>query len=309
MPTAVSGGIGRNTISIVSESVDETQCEATISGATCSLQSETCTAPNETRVIDGLPVTRPCWEWSRTYQCQGLLPANDCAALEARPECSLSHDECLSYDADGITCNVYDRWFQCTTPDTGAPPPPAYVCAGDLYCIDGECTSVTREASTEFKDVMVAMNVLGELRDEFDPNSSRSSAARTSNARRRCSGCPIAAAGRALMQALTRYGVFYFYSSSCSACRTFSPVMRALSDNYGLEVLAVSMDGGPNELFPNYVIDSGQYQNGSSEAPCRRSSCSTRNWAADPDRLRRHGGRRSLQRIFYLTQIEPGSDY
>lgn len=36
------------------------------------------------------------------------------------------------------------------------------------------------------------------------------------------------------MAALTqRYGVFYFYSSSCSACRTFSPVMRALSDSYG----------------------------------------------------------------------------
>jgi conjugal transfer pilus assembly protein TraF len=36
--------------------------------------------------------------------------------------------------------------------------------------------------------------------------------------------------------------------------------MRALSDNYGLEVLAVSMDGGPNEVFSNYVVDSGQYQ-------------------------------------------------
>ena len=166
----VTGGRERNTIIVVSETVDETQCQATIGGATCSLQNEVCTAPNETRIINGLSVTRPCWEWSRTYQCQGLLPANDCAALEARPECSFSHDECLSYDPDGTTCNVHDRWFQCTTPDTGAPPPPAYVCAGDLYCIDGECTSVTREASTEFKDAMVAMNVMSELRDEFDPN-------------------------------------------------------------------------------------------------------------------------------------------
>ena len=155
---------------IASETIDEAQCQATIGTASCSLQSETCTAPNETRVINGLSVTRPCWEWSRTYQCQGLLPANDCAALEARPECSFSHDECLSYDTDGTTCNVYDRWFQCTTPNTGAPPPPAYVCAGDLYCIDGECTTVTREASTEFKDAMVAMNVMGELKDGFDPN-------------------------------------------------------------------------------------------------------------------------------------------
>lgn len=160
----------RNNLSVLSETVDETVCQSATSGATCSLDTETCTAPNETRIINGLSVTRACWEWERSYQCQGVAPANDCAALDAQPECSFSHDECLSYDPDGTTCNVHDRWYQCTTPDTGAAPPPAYVCADDLYCIDGECTSVTREASTEFKDAMVAMNVMGELRDEFDPN-------------------------------------------------------------------------------------------------------------------------------------------
>ena len=159
------GGVPR----ILSEAVDETQCQSAISGATCTLDTETCTAPNETRTINGLAITRPCWEWSRTYQCQGVAPANDCTALEARPECVFDHDECLSYDQNGA-CSVYDRWFQCTTPTTGPPPPPAYVCAGDLYCINGECNTVTREASTEFKDAMVAMNVMGELRDGFDPS-------------------------------------------------------------------------------------------------------------------------------------------
>ena len=167
---SIPGGVERNSVRIVSEAVDEAQCQTTIGTGSCSLQSETCTAPNETRVINGLSVTRPCWEWSRTYQCSGRRPANDCSALDGRPECSFSHDECLSYDADGTTCNVYDRWYQCTTPDTGEAPPPAYVCAGDLYCIDGECTTVQREASTEFKDAMVAMNVMGELGNEFDPN-------------------------------------------------------------------------------------------------------------------------------------------
>mgnify|MGYP000672184857 CR=1 FL=1 len=94
---------------------------------------------------------------------------NDCSALEARAECTFDHDECLSTDANGL-CNVYDRWFKCTTTPSGPPPPPAYVCAGDLYCIDGECTSVSREASTEFTDAMVAMNVMGELCDGFNPN-------------------------------------------------------------------------------------------------------------------------------------------
>jgi conjugal transfer pilus assembly protein TraF len=114
------------------------------------------------------------------------------------------------------------------------------------------------------------------------------------------------------MAALTeRYGVFYFYSSSCSACRTFSPVMRALSDTYGLEVLAVSMDGGPNEGFPNYVVDSGQYQRmglqGGAVPALVLFDTQTRKpipigygvMAADD----------VMQRIFYLTQIEPGSDY
>lgn len=170
--SGVSGGIERNTTRIISEAVDETVCQNATNGATCSLASEVCTAPNETRTIGGVAVTRPCWEWNRTYQCQGVAPANDCSALEARPECRFSHDECLSYDDPAETsCNVYDRWYQCTTPANGTAPPPAYVCGGDIYCIDGECTQVEREASTEFKDAMVAMNVLGELRDNFDPDN------------------------------------------------------------------------------------------------------------------------------------------
>lgn len=168
--TTVPGGIERNTVTISNEFIDETICQNATAGATCALDTEVCSAPNETRIINGLSVTRPCWEWQRTYQCEGVAPANDCSALDARPECTFSHDECLSYDADGVTCSVYDRWYQCTTPDTGLPPPPAYVCADDLYCIDGECNTINREASTEFKDAMVAMNVMGELRDEFDPN-------------------------------------------------------------------------------------------------------------------------------------------
>lgn len=55
-----------------------------------------------------------------------------------------------------------------------------------------------------------------------------------------------------LMASLSqRYGLFYFYSSTCSACRVYSPLIRAMSDQYGLEVLAVSMDGGPMNNFRN----------------------------------------------------------
>ncbi|MEM6409973.1 MAG: conjugal transfer protein TraF [Pseudomonadota bacterium] len=114
------------------------------------------------------------------------------------------------------------------------------------------------------------------------------------------------------MEALTqRYGVFYFYSSTCSACRTFSPVMRALSDNYGLEVLAVSMDGGPNEHFPNFVIDQGQYQRMGLQGGTVPALVLFDTHTKQPVPIG-YGVMAAddvMQRIFYLTQIEPGSDY
>jgi thiol-disulfide isomerase/thioredoxin len=86
-----------------------------------------------------------------------------------------------------------------------------------------------------------------------------------------------------------RYGVFYFYASSCGACDIFSPILKAVSDKYGLSVLAVSMDGGPSATFPGYMVDSGQYERSAlaPTAKCLRSSCSIqRDQAAHADRLR-----------------------
>ncbi|MEO1489382.1 MAG: conjugal transfer protein TraF [Pseudomonadota bacterium] len=114
------------------------------------------------------------------------------------------------------------------------------------------------------------------------------------------------------MHALTqRYGVFYFYSASCSACRTFSPVMRALSDRYGLEVLAVSMDGGPNEHFPNFVIDQGQYQRMGLQGGTVPALVLFDTHTKQPIPIG-YGVMAAddvMQRIQYLTQVEPGSDY
>src|SRR3546814_13016802 len=56
-----------------------------------------------------------------------------------------------------------------------------------------------------------------------------------------------------------RYGIFYFYAQSCGACDIFAPILRSLADGSGFNVVAVSMDGGPNRVFPNYVVDVGQH--------------------------------------------------
>jgi conjugal transfer mating pair stabilization protein TraN len=135
--------------------------------------AEVCTSSDPvTRVIDGVSVTQPCWAWSRTFKCHERRPGptKDCSAIESKPECHFDHNECLSENDDG-SCNVWDKVYACKTPEVGTGEHGGSICGGDLYCINGECTQVEREASTEFKDAMVAVQTMGNVRDHFDPDT------------------------------------------------------------------------------------------------------------------------------------------
>lgn len=108
-----------------------------------------------------------------------------------------------------------------------------------------------------------------------------------------------------------RYGVFYFYSSGCAACEVFSPIIRGVSDRFGMTVMAVSIDGGPNAAFPDYLIDTGQFQAmgmaGKQVPALVLFDTVTKQpmpigygvMAADD----------VMDRIFTLTNTEPGSDF
>jgi conjugal transfer pilus assembly protein TraF len=108
-----------------------------------------------------------------------------------------------------------------------------------------------------------------------------------------------------------RYGIFYFYSSSCAACEAFSPIMRGVADRFGLTVMAVSMDGGPSPAFPRFLIDTGQYEalglTGKQVPALVLYDTQTKRpmpigygvMAADE----------VMERIFTLTNIKAGSDF
>lgn len=108
-----------------------------------------------------------------------------------------------------------------------------------------------------------------------------------------------------------RYGVFYFYAQSCAACEIQAPILKSVADMNGIHVQAVSMDGGPNRVFPNYLVDSGQGEKmglTSRATPAlilfdtvtkRPIPIGTGLMAADE----------IAERIFQLTNVKPGSDY
>lgn len=65
------GGKKHNETRIVEEQIDDSACRQTANNSSCSLQNESCIAPDETRTINGMEITRPCWGWHRNYQCAG----------------------------------------------------------------------------------------------------------------------------------------------------------------------------------------------------------------------------------------------
>lgn len=156
---------------IITERRDEAMCDAATANQTCKLASETCVDPDpSTRTVNGVAVTRACWNWERRYACTRFSQGNDCGELASNPRCVLDHEDCLDDPQQGA-CQVKDMVYRCKADSTGPAADKAYVCGGDLYCVNGECTEVDREASTEFKDALVAVHSMGDVRDQFDPNS------------------------------------------------------------------------------------------------------------------------------------------
>jgi len=153
---------------VINEHRDETMCSAATAGKTCELATETCVDPDPTtRIVNGVAVTRACWNWERTYSCHQLSNANDCGDLEGNRSCTFLRDECLDDPQDG-PCKVSQKVYQCPTPSGSSAATPQYICGNDVYCINGDCEPIVREASTEFRDALVGLHALDQAGKEFN---------------------------------------------------------------------------------------------------------------------------------------------
>ena len=116
---------------------------------------------------------------------------------------------------------------------------------------------------------------------------------------------------RVLSSISKRYGVFYFYSSACAACEVFGPIMRSVSDRFGLTVMAVSLDGGPSKAFPNFTVDTGQYRAMGMQGQQVPALVlfDTQTKRPMPIGYGVMAADEVMDRIFTLTSVEPGSDF
>ena len=108
-----------------------------------------------------------------------------------------------------------------------------------------------------------------------------------------------------------RYGLIYLGSERCAACRVFGPLLRAFALRHGIEVLAVSMTGGPLAGWPEAAPDQGRAARLGLNAPVLPAVVlyDTQTRRALPVSYGVVAEDQLAERIFALTTREVGSDY
>ena len=120
-----------------------------------------------------------------------------------------------------------------------------------------------------------------------------------------------AARDAALARLGERYGLIYLGHTDCGGCRVFGPLLRAFSLRHGIDVLAVSMTGGPLEGWPGAVSDNGRAARlGLAGSPVPALVLfDTATKRAMPVGFGVLAEDQIAERIFVLTQLETGNDY
>ncbi|MFA6038256.1 MAG: conjugal transfer protein TraF [Legionellales bacterium] len=65
---------------------------------------------------------------------------------------------------------------------------------------------------------------------------------------------------RSVQSLAAEYGLFFFFRESCPYCHAFAPVLKSFENQYGLTVMAISLDGGTLPDYPMAVNDNGLAQ-------------------------------------------------
>ncbi len=126
----------------------------------CSYASKVCTQGKQTRFIEGIPITRNCWQEKFTYACE-YPSKNDCGPLRAKG-CAQINSSCKQYV--GKSCVVYTQTYQCKSLSKTV----HQITGGKtLFCLDGNCRDQSWEPNDEMMSSIAQLSLLKEMQGQF----------------------------------------------------------------------------------------------------------------------------------------------
>ncbi len=142
----------RATSSFVQADRWDDHCPPLAGDGRCTVASEpTCTDGPSTKTIDGVPVTRACWEQTRTMSCAGSTPPDQCASLAAAG-CTFKTSTCRRTNAGTGACELFEDVYECATaPETVTT---ASNCPTNVYCLGTSCFDISAPKDPDFARTM-----------------------------------------------------------------------------------------------------------------------------------------------------------
>lgn len=135
----------------------------------CKLVNEICDIPRSTQVINGIPITRDCWQTSSHYICHGDDGEGNCKPLRDSG-CEQVGSECKEKEKSNNECERFQQTYRCpiktcaTTTDV--------TCGnGKDYCLDGDCTEKSYQPSQDFAKSVSALSAVADAGKQLDQSS------------------------------------------------------------------------------------------------------------------------------------------
>ncbi len=124
------------------------QCPALAAGGRCTVSTAAvCTDGPATKVIDGVSITRDCWEYTSTMTCTSAAPVDQCAPLAAAG-CTPTASMCKQTNIATGTCEVFEDSYSCPVPAQTVTS--ASNCPSNVFCLEGSCFNISSPNDSDF---------------------------------------------------------------------------------------------------------------------------------------------------------------
>lgn len=132
----------------------------------CEKLSEICVEPDETRIINGLAVTRACWRYAARFRCATGETQEEPYCQELRDRgCSQVDSVCTERLADG-SCSEHEQTYRCRA---SARLEEAVLNCGDrIFCLGGDCFATGYAPNQDFALAASHLGAIEAAVQDFD---------------------------------------------------------------------------------------------------------------------------------------------
>ncbi|MDE2298501.1 MAG: type-F conjugative transfer system mating-pair stabilization protein TraN [Burkholderiales bacterium] len=124
------------------------QCPALAEGGRCTVSTAAiCTDGLATKIVDGVAVTRDCWQYASTMSCSSAASIDQCAPLTASG-CTATASTCRQTNAGTGLCEIFEDSYSCPVPAQTVTS--ATNCPSNVFCLQGSCFDISYVNDADF---------------------------------------------------------------------------------------------------------------------------------------------------------------